>query len=296
MLHRPFGKTDMTVGVLGFGGAEIGFEKASEADVSRILGAAIDAGLNVIDTAECYLDSESLIGSAVGSRRDEFHLFTKCGHPDGPGSTDWSPDSIVKSIERSLKRLKTDRVDLVQLHSCSEDELRKGDVIAALHTAREKGLTRYIGYSGDGHAALFAVESGAFDSLQTSVSIADQESIELTLPLASAKGMGVIAKRPIANAAWRYESAPENAYHRPYWDRLQALDFDFLRAADPGSIALRFTLAAPGVDTMIVGTTKPDRWRGNASILDAGPLPAAEFDAIRARWKAVADDSWTGQI
>src|SRR5580698_11048 len=146
MDHRQFGKTDMQVSVLGFGGAEIGFEQASIEDVKRLLASALDAGLNVIDTAECYLASEELIGEAVSHRRSDFHLFTKCGHPQTPGVGDWRPESLLSSITRSLTRLKTDRVDLVQLHSCSEEELRKGDVIAALQTARDRGYTRYIGY------------------------------------------------------------------------------------------------------------------------------------------------------
>src|SRR3954452_22609849 len=204
METRQLGGTDMRVGVLGFGGAEIGFEKAEPEAVARLLGAALEAGLNVIDTAECYLGREDLIGRAVAGRRGDFYLFTKCAHPEQPGVEDWRPESLLSSIERSLRRLRTDRVDLVQLHSCSEAELRKGDVIAALQQARDKGYTRYIGYSGDGSAARFAVECGAFDSLQTSISIADQEAIDLTLPLAKERQMGVIVKRPIANAAWRY--------------------------------------------------------------------------------------------
>ena len=219
METRQFGKTDMRVSVLGFGGAEIGFEKAAPETVARLLGDALDAGLNVIDTAECYLQSEELIGEAVSSRRAEFYLFTKCGHPETPGVGDWRPDSLLESIRRSLQRLKTDRLDLVQLHSCSEEELRKGDVIAALQQAREKGYTRYIGYSGDGPAARYAIDCGAFDTLQTSVSIADQEAIDLTLPLARERQMGVIAKRPIANAVWRHAEKPENAYVQPYWER-----------------------------------------------------------------------------
>jgi len=288
----------MTVSVLGFGGSEIGYQRVSERSVARLLGGALDAGLNVIDTAECYEDSEVLIGRAVGARRREFHLFTKCGHARGWSRADWRPSALLHSIERSLERLATDRLDLIQLHSCSLAELRKGDVIAALERARERGLTRYIGYSGDGEAARFAVECGRFDALQTSVSIADQEAIDLTLPLARARGLGVIAKRPLANAAWRYARKPAEPYYQPYWTRLRALDYEFLRARDGGgaATALRFTLSVPGVHTAIVGTTRPERWGQNAAALEAGALGAEEFARIRARWREVAEPSWTGQV
>lgn len=83
MEKRRLGKTDMDVTVLGYGGAEVGFQKESVDTVSRILNAALDAGLNTIDTAECYGASEELIGEAVGHRRGEYFLFTKCGHPSG---------------------------------------------------------------------------------------------------------------------------------------------------------------------------------------------------------------------
>jgi aryl-alcohol dehydrogenase-like predicted oxidoreductase len=295
---RSLGKTDMRASVLGFGGAEIGFETASPQTVAQLLHGALDAGLNVLDTAECYLKSEGLIGQAVAGRRKDFYLFTKCGHPEDHTKEDWRPESLLRSIERSLSRLRTDRVDLVQLHSCSEAELRKGDVIEALEKARQRGHTRYIGYSGDGGAARYAVECGRFDTLQTSVSIADQEALDLTLPLARERQVGVIAKRPVANAAWRWAQKPENPYYHAYWERLRKLDHDFLRQGGSAAIAtaLRFTLSVPGVGTAIVGTSKPGRWRENAALLEAGPLPAAPFEAIRARWREVADPSWVGQV
>jgi aryl-alcohol dehydrogenase-like predicted oxidoreductase len=298
MERRRLGKTDMVVSVLGFGGSEIGYERAGARTVARLLGGALDAGLNVIDTAECYEESEALIGAAIGSRRSECYLLTKCGHPRGFGRGDWQPASLLSSVERSLKRLRTDRLDLIQLHSCALADLRRGDAIDALERARERGWARYIGYSGDGEAARYAVECGRFDTLQTSVSVADQEALELTLPLAASRQMGVIAKRPLANAAWRYARKPAEPYYQAYWSRLRALDYPFLRAGSDAAVAtaLRFTLAAPGVHTAIVGTKRPERWLQNARLLEAGPLSAAEAERIRARWRQVAAPSWTGEV
>lgn len=297
MEKRTLGKTGMAVSPLGFGGAEIGFEGAGQDIVTRLLNSALDAGLNIIDTAECYMNSEEMIGNAVSVRRKDFFLFTKCGHPNGYEKPDWTKDGIASQIDQSLKRLKTDHLDLVQLHSCGEDVLRKGDVIEALQAARQAGKTRFIGYSGDSMAAKYAIECGAFDTLQTSVSIADQEALELTLPLAHKANMGVIAKRPVANAAWRYKSKPENDYHLPYWERLKDLQYDFINGdpSGPIDIALRFTLMIPGVHTAIVGTTKPERWKENARLVDRGPLSDEEYERIRSRWKKIAQPTWVGQ-
>ncbi len=109
--------------------------------------------------------------------------------------------------------------------------------------------------------------------------------------------MGVIAKRPLANAAWRHAELPEDEYPRPYWTRLRALDYPFLRESPDtaAGTALRFTVSVPGVTTAIVGTTRPGRWSENARLLAAGPLPADEFGRIRRRWREVAPPSWTGQ-
>jgi aryl-alcohol dehydrogenase-like predicted oxidoreductase len=295
MERRKLGRTDIDASVLGFGGSEIGYQRASARGVAALLGGALDAGLNVIDTAECYENSETLIGKAVSGRRGDFYLFTKCGHAGGWGRPDWRKAPLLASIERSLKRLATDHVDLVQLHSCSLDVLRRGEAIEALERARERGHTRYIGYSGDGEAARWAIESGRFDTLQTSVSIADQEALDLTLPLARRQRIGVIAKRPLANVAWRYARRPD-PYYADYWQRLRTLDYPFLRDEKKAvATALRFTLSAPGVHTAIVGTTKPERWQQNAALLARGALPETEFERIRARWRKAADPSWEGQ-
>jgi len=284
----------MDVTVLGFGGAGITGESIE--NIGNVLNSALDAGINVIDTAECYEGGEKSIGNAISKRRDEFLLFTKCGHPRGIGSADWSASSILQSIERSLRRLQTDRIDLIQLHGCSEAVLKKGEAISALEKARERGWVRYLGYSGDGHPARFAVECDAFDALQTSINIADQEAVSQIAPLTRARNIGLIAKRPLANFAWKTGHKPINSYHHQYYERLRKLNFDFLRN-DEGSIAiaLRFVLSVPGVHTAIVGTTKPERCQENARLLESRPLPQNEYKAIRERWDVIAPKTWIGQ-
>lgn len=311
----------MQVGSLGLGGAEIGFEHPSDQTVDALLGIALDAGINVIDTAAMYGDSEEKIGRALAGRRGRFLLFTKCGRYEPPvrsvpgfalrvrrklrrwmglarqseAPLDWRPGALKWNIDQSLRRLRTDCVDLIQLHSCSESLLREGDVIDVLHRARKAGKARYIGYSGDGIAALYALQCGLFDAVQLSINIADQEALNSALPLALQRGVGVIAKRPIANGLWRNSDRPESVDNQAYWDRLRALRYDFVEGQRTFEMALRFTLSVPGVHTAIVGTTNPEHLLQNARHAATGPLAQREFDMIRARWNQVSTPNWIGQ-
>ncbi len=287
---RRFGQTELQVSVLGLGSHEL--SQVPQNQVGRLLYQTLDEGVNVIDTAECYGRSEELIGRTLGARRKECYLFTKCGHASDDGSEgfpDWHPRLLEMNIEQSLRRLKTDYLDLVQLHSCSYQTLQRGEVIEVLQRAQQAGKTRYIGYSGDRRAARYAVECGAFDSLQTSLNIVDQEAIDDVLPLAVTKGMGIIVKRPLANVVWKRDHNVTAPHLQAYWHRLKLLDYDFLKKPgdEPLSIALRFTLSAPGVDVILIGTTRPGRFAQNKLHLEAGPLPASQYEAIRQRWKEV---------
>jgi aryl-alcohol dehydrogenase-like predicted oxidoreductase len=317
---HAFGTTGMQVGAVGFGAAEIGFERATDQTVDALLGAALDMGINVIDTAAMYADSEEKIGRALLGRRNQVLLFTKCGlclpprlsltgfllrsHrklrrsiglADQYESLGWHPRALEWNIEQSLRRLKTDCIDLIQLHSCSEETLRQGEVIEVLHRARKAGKARHVGYSSDGEAALYAIQCGQFEAVQISINIADQKPLDLAVPLAIEHGIGVIAKRPIANGLWRTSHRPDFIHHQAYWDRLQKLQYDFLQGERAFETALRFTLSVPGVHTAIVGTTNPAHVLQNAKYAATGFLDQEEFEMIRARWKQIAAPNWTEQ-
>ena len=275
----------MQVSQLGLGGHEL--NSCSEQQADLLIRRALDVGFNVIDTAECYGESEERIGRALGSRREDCYVFTKCGHADGSDLPTWSPELLQLSIERSLRRLNTDHLDMVFLHSCSLKILQQGDVITCLRRTQEAGKVRFIGYSGDREAARFAANCGAFNALELSLNIADQEAIEQIIPLAAARDMGVIAKRPLANLAWKPRRTPLAEPTRVYQERLQKLRYDFLQKDDAADIALRFTISTPGVHIAIVGTTNLEHLDHNASSATAEPLSQEQFNTIRDRWKEV---------
>src|SRR5438105_1560801 len=107
---RTFGRTNLSVSVLGFRGAPIGYLKTDIERVSNVLNLLLDSGVNVIDTAASYPGSEEVIGQTISHRRDEYVLISKCGtkFPDLQGE-DWSATLIAQTIDRSLNRLRTDR-------------------------------------------------------------------------------------------------------------------------------------------------------------------------------------------
>ena len=321
---RAFGSTGLQVSALGFGGGNIGFVDMSDETVDRIFGAALDMGVNNIDTAATYGDSEEKIGRSLREKRQRFLLFTKCGRSqparrsltslrlrahrkirraagfaDEYESLDWHPTVLRWNIDQSLRRLKTDWIDLLQLHSCSEAILRRSEVIETLQRAREAGKVRFVGYSGEGSAALYALQCGQFQALQISINLADQNALNTILPLAIERGIAVIAKRPLANSLWKRSTRPDPIRYpryQAYWERLQKLRYDFLYGERASEVALRFTLSVPGVHTAIAGTTSIDHFKKNVEFAALGGLDKATFDSIRAKWSTIAEPHWEGQI
>ena len=269
MENSIFGKTGANVSKLGLGLAQFGFQLGSaEYEVAeKILNTALDNGINFLDTAAMYLDSESIVGKAVGHRRDEYFLATKAGtgRTTSPDS-EWTYKKIKDSVENSLKDLQTDVIDLVQLHSCETHLLEQGDVIKALQDCKLEGKIKYIGYSGDNEAAMWAVKSNLFDTLQTSYSIADQRArTKNILTEAKSRNLGIIAKRPIGNAALlgvknHYEGQTHDHFgsaYDEYFTRIMQMTENIeieLNEIDPIELSMAFTLYRKEINVIIIGS------------------------------------------
>lgn len=284
--QRKFGDTGLSVSMIGLGAGQIGVDDVSEAEVAEVLNGALDLGVTLIDTAPSYSRSEERIGRHLGRRRDEFVLSTK-GGPTINGHPDWSPGSVSASIEQSLRRTQSERIDILFLHSCPVEVLRRGDLQDTLDEAVAAGKIGVAGYSGDNEHQAFAVDSGRFGAIETSINIADQWNLRNVV--GRRPELGVIAKRPIANAPWRFTERPTGNYAELYWERLRELNLD------PGDLdwaefALRFTAYAPGVHTAITGTAKLTHLRCNVEAAGHGPLPAAALEGIDQAWQRFGSD------
>jgi aryl-alcohol dehydrogenase-like predicted oxidoreductase len=306
---RKFGKTGLEVSVIGFGAAPIGLLETEQQQTARILNDLLDEGVNLIDTAAMYRGSEEAIGNAVSHRREEYILVSKCGQEfDDLEGEAWSPKLISQTVDRALKRLKTDHLDVMLLHSCDLEVLQQGDALGALVDAREAGKVRFVGYSGDNEAAAHAAGLEDVAVIETSISICDQANIDVVLPVTREHDVGVIAKRPIANAAWKDlgdQPGFYRTYAEPYTRRLAQmqispteLGFDPNRKDLWPEIALRFVLSEPGVHCAIVGTTNPEHVAVNLRAAAQGPLPDECVLKLRQAFRTAEERSgeqWTGQ-
>ncbi|MFD2673218.1 aldo/keto reductase [Marinicrinis sediminis] len=291
---NQFGKMTKHVTKLGFGAGHIGDPaQMDDRTAEQLLHSVLDEGINLIDTARGYGISEERIGQFISHRRDEYVLSTKVGYGID-GFEDWTGACVEAGVDRALKVMKTDYLDIVHLHSCPVETLKQGDVIEALLKMAEQGKVINAAYSGENEALDWAVQSKAFASIQCSINIADQQSIRQVLPETIAQGLGVIAKRPLANAPWRYSEQPVGEYCETYWLRLKEMGLA------PGELswnelALRFTAFTEGVHTCIVGSSKLSHIREHIANIQKGPLDANLYAAVRQSFEKVGAD-WKGEI
>ncbi len=275
---RDFGMTGLKVTALGFGAGMTGTDTLTDKEAKYLLNSVIDNGINLIDTARSYGLSEERIGKHLSNRRSEFILSTKVGY-DVEGYEDWTYDCIIAGVDKALKILKTDYIDIVHLHSCNPDKLQEGAVTEALIRTVQEGKVRVPAYSGDNDALNYAVHSGKFGGVQASINITDQKAINDILYSAKKNYMGVIAKRPSANSVWKYSEAPVGDYIEQYFYRLKTMNIDF--GMPVHEAALRFSAYTYGVDSIIVGTTNIEHLKENIAIIEKGKLSEDLYQQIR---------------
>ncbi|PID37560.1 MAG: aldo/keto reductase [Proteobacteria bacterium] len=287
--QRPYGTSGITVSELAFGAGHLGGADLDDERARALVSAVVDSGANLIDTAPSYGCSETRLGKILGGDTSTHVLLsTKVGY-GVPGVGDWTGPCITKGIEVACRKLRREQIDLVHLHSCGRDVLERGEVIEALLAARQAGKVRLAAYSGDGEALEWAIDSGHFDGVQCSYNLVDRAAAD-AIGRAARKGMGVILKRPLCNAVWRFDERPEAFDLSSYWDRWQALQLgDGDRAQ-----ALPFALRVEGASCAIVGTSRRAHWQ-QAVEASARALTDAQLERYWERYAQVGA-SWPGLI
>jgi aryl-alcohol dehydrogenase-like predicted oxidoreductase len=297
MQYRRLGRTDLEVSELGFGAWHIGWTPPEEGDeVGRLLNRALDAGVNFIDSSAAYRWSEELIAKYIGHRQDEFYFATKCGsgrvqQPDGEWvqTLDYSAKAIEPQIDRSLQRLKTDCIDIMQLHSPKYDDVAFGDGLEGLKKAQKAGKIRFISLSADGETALKAIEIGEYDTLQLTYNVFQREPAKV-IAAAREKDMGTIIKGPIANAIYE-QSHPDESNAKTWYNARKILAPEVIGDMSRVEASLRWLLCDPDVHTAIVGTTNIDHFEDNLAATERGRLPDETLSEINSRFEQVIEDS-----
>lgn len=293
MEQRIFGKNFFSVSALGFGAGHIGGTNMTEDEVGTLINRAVDLGVTLIDTARGYNLSEERIGRHLSWRRKDFILSTKVGYGID-GFQDWTYDCVCAGIEAALRNMQTDYIDIVHLHSCSQEILERGEVISALEKAKTEGKIRALAYSGENDALLFAINSNRFDSIETSINICDQRGLNRQIKIAQEKNFGVIAKRPIANAPWRFIDRPHGNYAEEYWHRWKTMALNNF-GMEWQELAIRFTAFLPGVHSSIIGTSNIQHLHYNVELVEKGPLPKEISEHIHNAFQKY-DEQWIGQV
>ena len=289
---RMLGRTGLQVTTLGYGAMELrgaprGPEVSDEA-AEKVLNAALDAGINFIDTSIDYGRSEELIGRFIAHRRSEYFLASKCGCVPGAAMGAehiHTADNIRTGVEQSLRRIKTDYLDLVQFHrSLTRREFEENGALEAALALKREGKVRFIGVSGTLPNLVEQIEMGVFDAFQIPYSALQREH-EDVISRAAAAGAGIIIRGGVARGAptdWgrTYYMLPGNSL-RERWEKAR-LD-DLLDGMSRLEFTLRFTLSNSDLDTTIVGTRDAGHLRDNIVAALKGPLPESVVEEATRR-------------
>jgi len=294
--RRTLGRTGLNVTCLGYGAMEIRGSRiwdgrsVSDNQAETILKAVLDSGINFMDTANDYGRSEELIGRFLGNRRDQFYLATKCGCSVTRKDEDtddtphiWTRENLYRGLHESLQRLKTDHVDLMQLHNPRVDQCRAGDLVQVMEDMRKEGKVRWIGCSSTLPDILTYIDWGVFDTFQIPYSALERRHEDI-IRQAALSGAGVIVRGGVARGE------PGTGFGTAeFWKKFTDAKLDELRdpAESRTAFLLRFTLSHPNISTVIVGTLKPEHLAENVAIVLKGPLSKETYEEAKARLNRV---------
>jgi aryl-alcohol dehydrogenase-like predicted oxidoreductase len=299
IMTRTLGRTGADVTILGYGAMELRGRprgpQIADQDAGRLLNAALDGGINLIDTSPDYGRSEELIGSHIGHRRDEFFLASKCGCPiefpadaPPPYPHDYSPGNVRADLEQSLRRLRTDRLDLVQVHmSPSKLTLEEDQTVETLKDLQAEGKVRFIGMSGILPNLPDHIAMGVFDVFQIPYSAVQRDHEELITQAAGA-GAGTFIRGGAARGAasedknWRTGPLSQDpGVGQRNWKSSGIADLVSEAGMSNMEFILRFTLSHPGLSTTIVGTSSPAHLASNIAVAGKGPLSADLYEEAK---------------
>lgn len=313
MNYRKFGRTGWQVSEISFGAWAIGAEWGDVNDDESLaaLHRAIDLGVNLIDTADVYGDgrSERLIAKLLKERSEDIHVITKAGRRLDPHTADgYNAENLNRFVERSLKNLDTDCIDLVQLHCPPTDVYYRPEVFGALDDMVRAGKIKYYGVSVERvEEALKAIEYPGVQSVQIIFNMFRHRPAELFFAEAQRREVGILARVPLASGLLTGKMTRQTTFaendHRSFNRYGQAFDVgetfsgvdyeagleavEAIRALLPegatmAQFALRWILMFDAVSCAIPGSKRPSQAEDNVRASELPPLTAETMDAIRA--------------
>jgi aryl-alcohol dehydrogenase-like predicted oxidoreductase len=291
------GRTGLEVTKLGYGAMEIRGPRVwsgrplTDDQADQILNAVLDSGINFIDTSYDYGRSEEFIGRFISKRRQEYILATKCGctfvdcgdHDDTPHV--WTRENLLHNIDTSLSRMRTDYIDLLQLHGPTVEQAEEGQLVDVLKEIQATGKVRWIGISSYLPHLPTYIESGDFDTFQIPYSALEREHEELITKAANG-GAGIIIRGGVAQGE---PGAGRGLSDRwALWEKAK-MDELLEEGESRTGFLLRFTLSNPGLSTTIVGTLKPEHLRENLKVAQKGALSSDVYTEALRRLTAAND-------
>jgi aryl-alcohol dehydrogenase-like predicted oxidoreductase len=298
---RTLGRTGAEITNLGYGSMELRAGGRSgnltDDDAGKMLNAVLDSGINLIDTSIDYGLAEERIGKYISNRRHEYFLASKCGclaegqpvpkiSGGGRSIHVFTKENVIAGVEQSLRRMKTDHLDLVQLHaSPSTQVLEENGTLDAMKELQSQGKVRFLGMSGTIPNLSDHIAMGVFDVFQIPYSCIERDHENL-ISAANKAGAGVFVRGGAAKGgpSGEHQEIERAKDALSSWDKA-GMD-DLLNGDTPMEFVLRFTSTHPDMSTNIVGTSNSDHLQANVSAVAKGPLPDDVYEEAKRRLAA----------